>query len=59
MNPSDPGDPDDELTGAGPDEEFVPGIDEFVPGVDEHYEPAGGPGGPGRSGRRRPQRRSR
>ena len=37
MNPGDPGHPDDELTGAGPDQEFVPGIDEFVPGVDEHY----------------------
>ena len=42
MNPGDamnPGGPGDELTGAGPDQEFVPGIDEFVPGVDDHYLP--------------------
>ena len=31
--------PGDEITGVGPDEEFVPGIDEFVPGVDDHYLP--------------------
>src|SRR6201992_3182899 len=31
--------PDDELTGSGPDEEFVPGLDEFVPGVDDRYRP--------------------
>src|ERR1700759_2710835 len=42
--------PGDEVSGAGPGEEFVPGIDEFVPGVDEHYLPddedgTGFPGG--------------
>ena len=31
--------PDDESAGAGPDNEFVPGIDEFVPGVDDTYPP--------------------
>jgi hypothetical protein len=39
MNPGDAVNPGDEVTGAGPDEEFVPGIDEFVPGVDDHYLP--------------------
>ena len=31
--------PGDEVTGVGPGEEFVPGIDEFVPGVDDRYRP--------------------
>jgi GTP-binding protein len=39
MSPDDPMSPDDESAGAGPDNEFVPGIDEFVPGVDDTYAP--------------------
>src|SRR6201994_3107985 len=31
--------PGDEVTGVGPGEEFVPGIDEFVAGVDDCYQP--------------------